>query len=440
MRWEDERYVRLYTRDTPEFKALSWQARGLFALIMRKVDRAGILAVGRLGLKGVAVAVDAPWVEVERPLRELLEDGCVAFDEPNTNVVLPNFLPAQEALQSDAARKRASRERARAMFGGSTDASEKARAALGGVTERDRNGHETGHVVTSGAGESRTVTDGHAESREVTPTLADPIQPEPDRVVAHTRAHEGQPFDGGPEAAEILAALGRERSLRDVATRDTAEMIEGRRMASGKPMAAVLAAIAEAAADTVAGETAQAKRSRLRRYVDHAKLPSRVEPAGDAEQGARALAAFSAVYQRSRRRYGTYTPAPGDDVCAAALGAHAGRIAAEEHARRADGDAERAPEPPEALERELVEHWAREYLRDDGQRNFLAEQRHPLRLLARGIPTYGTPWRRKPRAPPAEPAPAPAAPDVPPPPEVLAAMKRVGFREPDNTPTQETGT
>ena len=64
MRWEDERYVRFYTRDTPEFLAMSWLARALFGLIMRKVDRAGILVVGRLGLKGVAVAVGGVMVAV----------------------------------------------------------------------------------------------------------------------------------------------------------------------------------------------------------------------------------------------------------------------------------------------------------------------------------------------------------------------------------------
>lgn len=113
MRWEDERYVRFYTRDTPEFLALSWHARGLLGLIMRKVDRAGILPVGKLGLRGVAVVVGGPWTEVEGPLRELIDDGCVRFEEESARVVLPNFLDAQEAKQSDAARKRASRERAR---------------------------------------------------------------------------------------------------------------------------------------------------------------------------------------------------------------------------------------------------------------------------------------------------------------------------------------
>jgi hypothetical protein len=158
MRWEDERYVRFYTRNAPEWRALSWRARGLFGLIMREVDRAGILKVGRLGLKGVAIAVEAPWAEVEQPLSELIADGCVRFSDDGGSVFIPNFIEAQEAPQSDAARKRASREKARAIFGGSTDASEKARAALA-VTNRDDMSSQN---VTDSHVESRSVTSGHS--------------------------------------------------------------------------------------------------------------------------------------------------------------------------------------------------------------------------------------------------------------------------------------
>ena len=129
VRWEDERYVRFYTRNTPEWLAMSWHARALFGLLMREVDRAGILKVGKLGLRGVAVAVTAPYVEIESPLKELLSDGCVRFDETAGLVMLPNYIEAQESSQSDAARKRASRERARALFGEKDDAVEAYKAS-----------------------------------------------------------------------------------------------------------------------------------------------------------------------------------------------------------------------------------------------------------------------------------------------------------------------
>ncbi len=51
MRWEDEKYVRFYTRDTTDWLNLSWQAQGLMGLIMRKCDRAGILGMTREGAR-----------------------------------------------------------------------------------------------------------------------------------------------------------------------------------------------------------------------------------------------------------------------------------------------------------------------------------------------------------------------------------------------------
>lgn len=174
MRWEDERYVRFYTRDTPEWLALSWQARGLFGLIIRAVDRAGVMPVGKLGLKGVAVAVRAPWADVEGPLGELLEDGCVVYDAALSKVLVPNYIEAQEASQSDAARKRASRERARACFGGSSNASESARV----VTNCD---DIESRIVTESHVQSQAVTRGHIESHAVTLCCAVPSRTEPNQ-------------------------------------------------------------------------------------------------------------------------------------------------------------------------------------------------------------------------------------------------------------------
>jgi hypothetical protein len=49
MRWPDESYVKLYTRDTPTWRAMAWQARALLPLLMRKVDKAGLMECGSLG-------------------------------------------------------------------------------------------------------------------------------------------------------------------------------------------------------------------------------------------------------------------------------------------------------------------------------------------------------------------------------------------------------
>lgn len=113
MRWEDERYVKLYTRNTPEWLALPWQARGLFGLLMREADRAGVITLGKIGLKGIAVLLHAPWVEIKDQLEALLDDGCVQYNAEKSVLLIPNFIEAQEAKASDAARKRKSRELAR---------------------------------------------------------------------------------------------------------------------------------------------------------------------------------------------------------------------------------------------------------------------------------------------------------------------------------------
>lgn len=224
MRWEDERYVRFYTRNTPEWLALSWQARSLFGLILREVDRAGVLKLGRLGLKGVAVAVTAPWAEVSDALKELLEDGCVRFDAERGVLWMPNYIEAQEAKSSDAARKRASRERARAVLGATVDPSAKAsqdvtvEAPADGqqhppattdihppdgtppdqkarpVTQRDRMVSravtEPGHVVQD------AVTRGHSVLNRTVPSRTDPPKPP-----------EGVGGDGSP-SGERRFALG----------------------------------------------------------------------------------------------------------------------------------------------------------------------------------------------------------------------------------------
>lgn len=141
MRWEDEPYVKVYTRDTPEFLALELWSRCLLHEIIRKVDRAGILKVGKLGLRGIAVAVRSSWSTIEPYVTELLEDGRIIFDAGRGEVLVPNHIEAQETAQSDASRKRKSREMARA-----------------GVTIRD-------HVESQNVTESsRDVTSGHIES------------------------------------------------------------------------------------------------------------------------------------------------------------------------------------------------------------------------------------------------------------------------------------
>lgn len=154
MRFEDEIYVRVYTRDTIAWMAMRWESRCVLLELFRKVDRAGLIDLGEDGLDGLAVALRMPLEVVEPGLSGLLRRGSVR--QVGTTLVIPNFVAAQEARQSDRVRQQASRERARDL----------AAASLRNVTPRD----EPSQYVTPIAD---SVTRGHTESQPVTLSLAE---------------------------------------------------------------------------------------------------------------------------------------------------------------------------------------------------------------------------------------------------------------------------
>ena len=158
MDWANERYVRVYTRDTVDWSLLPWEARALWLLLLRKLDRAGRIELGRHGARGLAVAVGMPVEVAERALASLLEDGCVQLTDGGT-LFAPNFIDAQEAAMSDAQRARASREARR----------DRARAD---VTNRDAAIVNRDEVVTDGHTSSPPVTAGHSVPSE--PCHAEP--------------------------------------------------------------------------------------------------------------------------------------------------------------------------------------------------------------------------------------------------------------------------
>lgn len=113
MDWENERYVRVYVRDTVDDAVLSWEALALWNQMLRKMDRSGVIDVGRHGAMGLAALVRIPLHVVEPALLELIGDGRIVVN-PNTNQILaPNYMHAQEARQSDKLRQAESRARRR---------------------------------------------------------------------------------------------------------------------------------------------------------------------------------------------------------------------------------------------------------------------------------------------------------------------------------------
>jgi uncharacterized phage protein (TIGR02220 family) len=263
MDWHNEPWVRVYTRDTPDWLLLGWEARSLWLAMLRKFDRAGVIDLGRYGVRGLAAMVGMPVGVVEHALSELLADGCVELhdagqpvtpDEDSGHSVTPrdqpigqkliakNFLSAQSALASDRLRKQRSREQRRAMA-----------LAAPLVTRRDRpvsqfavSGPENvasqrvngscspihrdteSQNVTSGHGASRNV---HTRSHAVTLTLSDtdltrslvsavaPTPPAaPARGRVRSRPKASQPTaDEQAVAGRVLAKLN-ERSGRTYAS------------------------------------------------------------------------------------------------------------------------------------------------------------------------------------------------------------------------------
>jgi len=206
MRWEDERYVRVYTRDTTDWIALGWEAQSLFLLMLRKVDRAGVLELGRSGERGLAALVGMPVDVVQRALPILLADGCVA--QGGTALVMPNFIKAQEATQTDKARKQAQRERDRARAMAASRPERPDPPPSGPVTGGHAESHavtnsdQTSQNVTVSHAPSREVTGGHAESHAVTPCLAVPDHAGEGDAHAHTHARETDPPPPPPAVAD----------------------------------------------------------------------------------------------------------------------------------------------------------------------------------------------------------------------------------------------
>lgn len=111
MDWSNERWVKIYTRDTLEWLTWSWQAQALHVLMYRKADRSGVIEVGTHGAAGLCTLLRWPASELEPALSQLLRTGAVIHTDHA--FILKNFIESQEARASDAQRQRESRERRR---------------------------------------------------------------------------------------------------------------------------------------------------------------------------------------------------------------------------------------------------------------------------------------------------------------------------------------
>lgn len=110
LHWPDERYVRIYCRDTLDWQTLSWNAQALYVHLCRKATRKGRIDLGRVGRRGLATLVGRPEMssDLREALAELEADGCVVVD--GSALALVDFVEAQEAVSSAKARVRKHRE------------------------------------------------------------------------------------------------------------------------------------------------------------------------------------------------------------------------------------------------------------------------------------------------------------------------------------------
>ena len=194
-------YVKAYRGGSVDWDALEWQARAIYAELYRKVDRhTGKLAVGALGPEAaVAGATRIPLPVVREHWGQLVMSRAVTVDA--TSVTIRDFVAAQTAVQSPAARKRAQRESGGARH-------EKGQAS----GSESRNVTSSAPPVTESDGTKRALSEEKQEEQEEQEPQSAPAGAR-GGPHAHTRELDAEPEQAPPpepsapsKAARIAAA------------------------------------------------------------------------------------------------------------------------------------------------------------------------------------------------------------------------------------------
>lgn len=111
MNYEDEDYVRYYTRDTVSWMALGWEGQTVLALMLHgKFDRSGVFDCdGHTPSQAVTLVTRVPSEVVDVGIKRLLESK--TWVHRDGKLVWPKFLDAQNCRRSDRLRQRESREK-----------------------------------------------------------------------------------------------------------------------------------------------------------------------------------------------------------------------------------------------------------------------------------------------------------------------------------------
>lgn len=174
MDFANERYVRLYVRDTITWKRLGWDGQNVLTQLLRKADRSGVIDLGGVEPWEVPVVLcGAPEDQARRGMARILELECAVQD--GDRLVFPRYIEANECAQSDAQRQRESRAKRGAISNYPPPKP---------VTKRDDRQSQN---VTECHELSQDVTDGHNLSLRAVPCRALPADPEEESTHAHAR-------------------------------------------------------------------------------------------------------------------------------------------------------------------------------------------------------------------------------------------------------------
>lgn len=159
MDFGNERYVRLYVRDTTTWKRLGFEGQTVLALMLRKADRAGVIDIDPdiEPWEAAVIHIGAPEDFAKVGMTRCLERGCIVHD--GDRLVFPKYIEANETPMSDAQRARESRAK---------------RAELSrNVTAPSQNVMQPSHAVTP----SHTASHGVTLNRAV-PAVLNRTEPE----------------------------------------------------------------------------------------------------------------------------------------------------------------------------------------------------------------------------------------------------------------------
>lgn len=227
MRYEDEPYVRKYTRKTLTNRLLGWEGRAVLDAMLGEFDAAGVFDFRGDPVRSIVAVTDIPEDFVRVGLERLIETE--TWTVTSSRIVWPTFEEAQNCTRSDRERQRISRKKrteqalneapppsSPASVRPAAPAAQSAPPAAPeplshavtparpAVTACDESGHGVTNV-TSGHAESQPVTPCHGSSQNVTlpsflPLLPSSLPPR-DPPVGPPRGDEASSDPDEPELA-----------------------------------------------------------------------------------------------------------------------------------------------------------------------------------------------------------------------------------------------